>query len=77
MWLVLYCQSIFHNEKEAGHNLNFKNKFLRKCNLQFFKNNVGTTLDGNTNFPFKQGLLTRGRARFKHGGDVDGKFPST
>jgi hypothetical protein len=25
-----------------------------------------TTLEGNTDFPFKQGLLTRGRARFKH-----------
>jgi hypothetical protein len=22
---------------------------------------------GNTDFPFKQGLLTQGRARFKHG----------
>jgi hypothetical protein len=33
-----------------------------------------TTWEDNIDFPFKQGLLTRGRARFKHGGDVDGEF---
>jgi hypothetical protein len=38
---------------------------------------VGTTLEGNTDFSFKRRLLTRGRARFKHGGDVDVEFLST
>jgi hypothetical protein len=39
---------------------------------------AGTTLEDNIDFLInKQGLLTRGRARFKHGGDVDGEFPST
>jgi hypothetical protein len=28
---------------------------------------AGTTLEANADFPFKQGLITRGRARFKHG----------
>jgi hypothetical protein len=31
---------------------------------------------GNADFPFKRGLLTRGRARFKHGVDVEGEFLS-
>jgi hypothetical protein len=58
--------------------LNFKNKFLRQSNLSRHEwLSAGITLEGNTDFPFKQGLLTRGRARFKHGGDVDGEFPST
>jgi hypothetical protein len=78
MWLVLYCYSIFHNEKEVGRTLNFKNKFLRESNLPRHESlSAGTKLEGNADFPFKQGLLTRGRARFKHGGDVDGEFPST
>jgi hypothetical protein len=55
-----------HNEKEAGHNMNFKNKFSREREREQF---ASTTLEGNADFPFKQGLHTRGRARFKHGGD--------
>jgi hypothetical protein len=35
---------------------------------------AGTTWEGNADYPFKQGLLTRGRARFKHGGMLTVNF---
>jgi hypothetical protein len=76
LFFIVSLSSIM--KKEAGHNLNFKNKFFRESNLPCHKLlSAGTTLEGNADFPFKRGLLTQGRVKFKHGGYVDGEFSST
>jgi hypothetical protein len=76
LFFIVSLSSIM--KKKSATTWTLKNKFLRESNLPRHEwLSAGTTLEGNADFPFKKGLLTWGRARFKHGGDVDGEFLST
>ena len=58
-------------KKVAGHNMNLNAKYLREQYVLLCLTKCREDIEGNADFFIsKTPGLTRGRARFKHGGNV-------